>query len=82
MQETGLATVEVRQSVQAAYNQALQGQLSRSVWSSGCHSWYLHPSGKNTTLWPGYTFQFRRRTRRFDPRDYLCDHRPHGAERG
>jgi hypothetical protein len=36
------------------------------VWSSGCKSWYQTPSGKNVTLWPGYTFEFRLRTRKFD----------------
>ena len=48
--------------------QAMQG----TVWTSGgCASWYLDQSGKNTTLWPGFTWRFRRETRRFDPGEYL-----------
>ena len=39
--------------------------------ASGCASWYLDASGKNTTLWPGFTFEFRRRTRHFDARNYI-----------
>ncbi|KAL3462337.1 hypothetical protein BJX64DRAFT_288460 [Aspergillus heterothallicus] len=28
------------------------------VWTSGCASWYLHPSGRNTTLYPGSQIGF------------------------
>ncbi|CEN61240.1 hypothetical protein ASPCAL07902 [Aspergillus calidoustus] len=28
------------------------------VWTSGCASWYLHPSGRNTTLYPGSQVRF------------------------
>ncbi len=31
---------------------------------------YRTASGKNTTLWPGFTFEFRLRTRRFDAERY------------
>ena len=27
-------------------------------------------SGKNTTLWPGFTFEFRAKTSTFNPKDY------------
>jgi hypothetical protein len=52
--------------VQARYNDEMQRRLAKTVWSSGCKSWYQTPSGKNVTLWPGYTFEFRLRTRKFD----------------
>ena len=32
--------------------------------------WYLTRGGKNTTLWPGFTFEYRWRTRRFDASSY------------
>ncbi|MCW8846983.1 MAG: NAD(P)/FAD-dependent oxidoreductase [Gammaproteobacteria bacterium] len=70
MQKQGLQRLEVRAEVQAGYNEFLQRQFVGSVWSSGCASWYLHASGKNTTLWPGMSFSFRRRTRRFESTDY------------
>jgi hypothetical protein len=42
------------------------------VWNSGgCSSWYLDDAGRNTTLWPDYTFRFIRRTKTFDPADYV-----------
>ena len=41
------------------------------MWNvGGCASWYLDSEGRNTTLWPDYTFRFRRLTRTFDPTAY------------
>lgn len=78
MERNDWRSLEPRPEVQAAYNQALQGKARRSVWNSGgCSSWYLHPvSGKNTSLWPGFTWQFRRRTRRFDVAAYQAERVP------
>ena len=70
MNRRGLKLVDVRRDVQEAYNAELQARLRRSVWNSGCQSWYLTRDGKNTTVWPGFTFEFRRRTARFDPESY------------
>ena len=72
MRERDLRCVEVKRRVQDAYNRRLQARLPRTVWASGgCLSWYYTRSGKNTTLWPGFTFEFRWRTRRFDVESYL-----------
>ena len=62
---------EVRPEVAAAYNAELQRKLPRTVWGSGCSSWYLDSEGRNLTLWPGFTFDFRRRTREFAAADFL-----------
>jgi cation diffusion facilitator CzcD-associated flavoprotein CzcO len=71
MDRRGLASVDVRPEVQDAYNAELQESLRGTVWSTGgCASWYLDDTGRNTTLWPGSTWPFRRRTRRFDPSAY------------
>ena len=68
--ERGAKIVDVRPEVQERYNAALQAKLPQTVWASGCKSWYQTKSGKNTTLWPGFTFAFRHRTRRFVPSEY------------
>jgi cation diffusion facilitator CzcD-associated flavoprotein CzcO len=71
MEEHGAETIDVRPEVQAAYNEELQSQLAGTVWNSGgCKSWYLDPNGRNTTLWPSFTFRFRERTRKFEIGDY------------
>jgi cation diffusion facilitator CzcD-associated flavoprotein CzcO len=61
----------VRPDVAAAYNHRLQRKLPGTVWGSGCSSWYLNAAGRNLALWPGFTFEFRRRTRHFRPRDFI-----------
>ncbi|WP_019929246.1 NAD(P)/FAD-dependent oxidoreductase [Nocardia sp. BMG111209] len=67
----GLGTVEVRKSVQDNYNRDLQGKLVGSVWNTGgCASWYLDKHGNNTTLWPDFTFRFRKMLEKFDPGAY------------
>jgi cation diffusion facilitator CzcD-associated flavoprotein CzcO len=75
MRERGLHWVEVKRRVQAAYNERVHQRLARSVWATGgCVSWYRTRTGKNTTLWPGFTFEFRWLTRRFDLASYLQMH--------
>lgn len=69
----GLQAVEVRREVQDRYNRELQERLKKTVWATGgCVSWYMTASGKNTTLWPGFTFQYRKATQRFDAENYDC----------
>lgn len=67
MTSAGVEAVDVRSEVEAAWDEQVQQQLQGTVWTSGgCASWYLDPSGRNSTLWPRFTWQFRRRTARFD----------------
>jgi cation diffusion facilitator CzcD-associated flavoprotein CzcO len=73
MRDDGIATLEVSRGAQAEYNKALQDKLGRAVWQSGCKSWYLDESGKNTALWPGFTFKFRHDTAHFDPEAYVVE---------
>ena len=71
MRDRRLKYVDVRADAQAQYNEWLQARLAKTVWNTGgCKSWYLTRSGKNTTAWPGFTFEYRLRTRRFDAGKY------------
>ncbi len=71
LRRTGVGTVEVRRRVEDRYNRSLQGRMARTVWTTGgCQSWYLDRSGRNTALWPGATWRFRRLTARFDDASY------------
>jgi cation diffusion facilitator CzcD-associated flavoprotein CzcO len=65
--------LEVSADAQEQWNAMLAGRLERSVWNDGgCRSWYLHPiTGRNSTIWPGFTLGFRRQLRKFDPQAYL-----------
>jgi len=70
MDRRNLRAVEVRPETQEAFKTEMQQRMQGTVWTSGCSSWYLDARGHNTTLWPGFTFEFRRRTRHFDPQHY------------
>ncbi len=76
LRRTGAAAVEVRPQAQLAYNEAVQRRMDGTVWTAGgCASWYLDARGHNTTLWPTFTWRFRRATRRFQPAEYIAHER-------
>jgi cation diffusion facilitator CzcD-associated flavoprotein CzcO/acetyl esterase/lipase len=62
--------LSVRPEVQRAFDSEMQSRLSTSVWQTGCNNWYVDEHGRNTNNWPGFTLEYRRRTRRLDPADY------------
>ena len=71
MDAQGLREVEVRREVQRAFVDGVRASMRNTIWTrGGCTSWYLDSEGRNTTLWPSFTFRFRRLTRRFNPAEY------------
>ncbi|MFJ8585918.1 flavin-containing monooxygenase [Streptomyces sp. NPDC093595] len=67
----GRVALAARPSAVAAWNRRVQARMERTVWKSGgCDSWYLDANGRNTTLWPGTTGEFRRATRAVDLGEY------------
>lgn len=74
MDEQGIAEFEVRPEAMAAYNAQLQAKLPGTVWMSGCASWYLDADGRNTTIWPDFTWRFRHRTKHFKTEAYTLRH--------
>jgi cation diffusion facilitator CzcD-associated flavoprotein CzcO len=72
----GCATVEPRPEEQARFIAEVNRDMRGTVWTAGgCSSWYIDRTGRNSTLWPGFTFSFRRRCR-FRPAEYLLERRP------
>jgi cation diffusion facilitator CzcD-associated flavoprotein CzcO len=72
VQGRGAGAIEAAQDAQDAYNARVQAALSGTVWNAGgCSSWYLDAHGRNTTLWPTFTWRFRREVRRVDPAEYV-----------
>jgi cation diffusion facilitator CzcD-associated flavoprotein CzcO len=60
--------IEPTPEAQRAYTRAIDRRMAGTVWlTGGCRSWYLDATGRNSTLWPGYTISYWARTRRFDP---------------
>lgn len=66
MERHRIAVVEPKQAAQDAYNEKVQKGLVGTVWNAGgCASWYKDKHGRNSTLWPTFTFLFRRMVRTF-----------------
>jgi cation diffusion facilitator CzcD-associated flavoprotein CzcO len=64
--------LEVRRDVQDEWNRALQERLEGTVWDiGGCSSWYLDANGRDSVMWPDFTFRYRRRVSEFDPAEYV-----------
>ena len=71
MQRQRVASVDVRPEAQEQYNQRIEHQLSGTVWNSGgCSSWYIDHTGRNSVMWPTFTWRFRELTKHFDPEHY------------
>jgi cyclohexanone monooxygenase len=71
MKREGAHSAEVDAAAQARYNAGVQRAMQGTVWmNGGCASWYIDSQGRNTTLWPGFTFRFRELTKSFDREHY------------
>ena len=71
MRRRGARVVDVRPEAQAAYNAMLDQMTEGTVWvSGGCSSYYIDRNGRNSTIWPTFTWPFRQRTREFDEAAY------------
>ncbi|NUO64630.1 MAG: NAD(P)/FAD-dependent oxidoreductase [Gemmatimonadaceae bacterium] len=71
MERRGLAAVEPRAEAQRAFVSRVDSRMRGTVWTAGgCASWYLDGTGRNSTLWPDFTWRFHRRVSRLRARDY------------
>jgi cation diffusion facilitator CzcD-associated flavoprotein CzcO len=72
MDAEGLEVLETTPEAQQAYRDLIAEKSKDTVWlAGGCASWYLDEHGHNTTLWPDFTFRFRRLTRKLDRENYV-----------
>jgi cation diffusion facilitator CzcD-associated flavoprotein CzcO len=70
MEARGARAIEVRAAAQDAFNTDLRDKLARTIWASGCRSWYVKADGRNATTWPSFTFDYRRQTKAVPPGAY------------
>jgi cation diffusion facilitator CzcD-associated flavoprotein CzcO len=72
MDAEGLAVLETTTEAQDAYRALIAEKSKGTVWlAGGCASWYLDKHGHNTTLWPDFTFRFRKLTKKLDRENYV-----------
>jgi hypothetical protein len=58
----GHAAVDVKEDVEARYNEDLQARLHTMAWYDVANSWYMD-GGKVTNNWAGGTWEYMRRLR-------------------
>ena len=73
MLKQNIKSVEVKSDVQDKFNAEIQKKLVGTIWQSGCKSWYITEEGKNHTVWPGFTLEFRNRTKTINLSDYVLE---------
>ena len=72
LDRTGLAAIEPSRAAQDRFTAWVDRHMAGTVWlAGGCRSWYLDPTGRNSTLWPSYSWRYRLATRRWRPGDHV-----------
>jgi cation diffusion facilitator CzcD-associated flavoprotein CzcO len=63
--------LEVKPQALRNYVSEMNRRSRGSVWTDGgCKAYYTDDEGRNYAIYPGFAAEFRRRTRKFDPRGY------------
>jgi cation diffusion facilitator CzcD-associated flavoprotein CzcO len=70
MRRSQAATIEVRADAQDLYNRRLADRAKRTVFATGCKSWYLDANGESPILWPGFSSEYWLKSRRVSTRDF------------
>jgi cation diffusion facilitator CzcD-associated flavoprotein CzcO len=71
MRRHGATAIEPRPEAQSAFVNDVQRRMAGTVWTAGgCASWYLDATGRNSTLWPDFSWRFRRRVARLNTAEY------------
>ncbi|MFI6772127.1 flavin-containing monooxygenase [Nocardia sp. NPDC050412] len=75
MRDNGLRRIEVRPQVQRDFVEEMEQRSRDTVWvTGGCRSYYQTADGHhNAGLYPNWSFEYARRTKRFDSDDYLIE---------
>jgi cation diffusion facilitator CzcD-associated flavoprotein CzcO len=63
-------SMDVRPAVQAQFNDELQRFIGKTVWGSGCQSYFRNAAGRVVTQWPKPSRAYRWITRKVSGRDY------------
>jgi cation diffusion facilitator CzcD-associated flavoprotein CzcO len=71
MRDRRVDAIEPTEQAQRSFVSGVDRRMRGTVWvSGGCSSWYLDPTGRNSTLWPDTSWSFHRRASRFVAGEY------------
>jgi cation diffusion facilitator CzcD-associated flavoprotein CzcO len=70
LRRSGMSRIEVDRDAADSFDRELRAALGRTVWHTGCTSWYLDENGNDPSQWPWLWSSYRRRTARLAPGAY------------
>ena len=76
MDKAGARIAEPREEAFRAFVADVDAKMDKTVWASGCKSWYQDSTGRISVLWPDWTWKFRREVKHFDPAEYTLSSAP------
>ncbi|HJU65410.1 MAG TPA: NAD(P)/FAD-dependent oxidoreductase [Gemmatimonadaceae bacterium] len=71
LRASGAATMSVTPQAQERFNAGLTARAKRTVFATGCKSWYLDEKGESPVLWPGFSSEYWWKSRRIELGDYV-----------
>lgn len=79
---SGSTSIEVDRHTHDTYNDDLDRKMAKTVWEvGGCQTFYQDANGRNATIYPDWTFRFRRQAVRWKPQAYHLAVQSHIADR-
>jgi hypothetical protein len=70
-QATGYDAVEPTAQAQQRFLARIEKMMRGTVWvAGGCESWYLDETGRDSSIWPGFTFSFAHAASKVAEKDY------------
>jgi cation diffusion facilitator CzcD-associated flavoprotein CzcO len=70
LDRAGASRIELRRPSADSFDRDLRAALAKTVWHSGCTSWYVDENGNDPNQWPWLWSQYRRRTAQLEPGAY------------
>ncbi|MGW4480976.1 flavin-containing monooxygenase [Rhodococcus triatomae] len=65
------AALDVDAAAQQRHTSRIGDALATTVWNSGgCSSWYMDKRGRNSVMWPTFTWRYRTQLSTFDAENY------------
>ena len=70
LERANASRIEVRRETAEEFDRELRAALARTVWHTGCTSWYVDENGNDPNQWPWLWSSYRRRAARIRPDAY------------
>ncbi|MEU0563469.1 NAD(P)/FAD-dependent oxidoreductase [Dactylosporangium sp. NPDC006015] len=72
--KAGAGSIEVTRAAHDSYNSDIDRKMAGTVWEvGGCRTFYQDANGRNATIYPDWTFRFRRQAIRWRPDAYTLE---------